>query len=187
MYSTDFNNFALQMLPPNYRLDAHTGWMQAQLAPMVWANDNFFEDFVNGSSYPDYNAGTTYGYQDRVISDHAVYESKQSGNTGNALTDSDWWFKVQDNYIGVYERIKYNSTKLILEFALNKWFGGTFKQPPDTSDIYITKNATNIRPFVTGDTTEASAVGYDISTGLDRKSTRLNSSHSAKSRMPSSA
>jgi hypothetical protein len=166
MYSTDYNDFAIQMLPPNYRLPSHEAWMKSQLVPMVWANDNFFEDFMNGSNYSAYSGATTYGYQDRVISDRAVYESLQASNTGNALTDGDWWIKVQDNYIGVYERIKYNSTKLVFEYALNKWFGGTFRQPTNTSDIYITKNNTTIRTFVTGDTTEASAVGYDTSSGF---------------------
>lgn len=166
MYSTNYNDFAVNVLPPNHRLPVHKAWVKALCAPMVWANNNFFEDFVNGSSYAAYNAGTTYGYQDRAIYDHAVYESKQAGNTGNDVTDSDWWFKVQDNYIGVYERIKYNSTKLVLEYALNKWFGGTFQQPPSTSSIYITKNTTTIRAFTTGDTSDASAVGYDTSSGF---------------------
>lgn len=166
MYTTDYNDFAVQMLPPNYRLPSHEAWAKAQLAPYVWVNDNFFKDFVNGSNYAAYSALTTYGYQDRVISDKAVYESLQASNTGNALTDADWWIKVQDNYIGVYERIAYNSTKLVFEYALNKWFGGTFRQPSSTSDIYITKNATTVRAFVTGDTADASAVGYDTSTGF---------------------
>ena len=166
MYSTNYNDFAVNVLPPNHRQTVHKSWVKALVSPMVWANTNFFEDFLNGSSYAAYNSGTTYGYQDRVIYMNAVYESKQASNTGNAITDTDWWFQVQANYIGVYERIKYNSTKIVLEYALNKWFGGTFRQPNSTSDIYITKNASVAQSFVVGlteDTTSAS--GADDSTG----------------------
>ncbi len=37
------------------------------------------------------------------------------------------------------ERIQYNGSKVVLEYALNKQFGGTFRQPPLLSDIFTTK------------------------------------------------
>lgn len=187
MYSTDYNDFAIQMLPPNYRLPAHEAWAKAQLVPSVWVNDNFFKDFMNGSSYSQYSALTTYGYQDRAISDRAVYESLQTNNIGNALTDTDWWIKVQDNYIGVYERIAYNSTKLVLEYALNKWFGGTFRQPPNTSDIYVTKNATLIQSFVVGLTEVlSSSVGIPTSDGYVGNTTVYGSNADFSINIPTS-
>lgn len=53
-----------------------------------------------------------------------------------------YWIPVQSNFIGANERASYSCSKLIFEYALNKWFGTTFRQPPvGTSDIYITTNS----------------------------------------------
>lgn len=46
---------------------------------------------VTEADYPAYNAGTTYGLGDRVISNHRIYRSVQVDNLGNALSDIDWW------------------------------------------------------------------------------------------------
>lgn len=170
MYSTDFDNFAIQMLPPNYRLDKHIAWMQAQLAPMKHANDNFFEFFVFGDTLTDYDPSITYGYQDRVRYNGAVYESQQAGNTNNSVLDTDWWVLYNDNWVGVYERIAYNATKLVFEYALNKWFGGVFRQPPLTSDIYITNSANVAQTFVIGQTI-GSTIGKTVSSEFIPKET----------------
>ena len=45
----------------------------------------------------------------------------------------------------------------------------------------------NVRLTLTESDTKVSRVGLSDANGLDRKSTRLNSSHLARSRMPSSA
>jgi hypothetical protein len=46
--------------------------------------------------YNEYAAGTTYGDGDLVTDEasHTIYESQQAANTGNALTDTDWWLEV---------------------------------------------------------------------------------------------
>jgi hypothetical protein len=48
------------------------------------------------TTYDEYAAGTTYGSGDWVIdaTAHLIYESQQAANTGNALTDTDWWLEV---------------------------------------------------------------------------------------------
>lgn len=167
MYSTNYRGFAIQTLPPNYRLDNDISWAIARIIPMIWANEMFFNDFIDGSSYPIYSSGTTYNYQDKAIYHKEVYMSLQDSNTGNDVTDSDWWIKINNNFIGVYERVAYNATKLLFEYALNKYFGGTFAQPPSTSDIYITNVVTNAQSFVVGITEDgSSAVGTTTSTGF---------------------
>lgn len=63
------------------------------------------------------------------------------------------WIQVQPNFIGANERASYSCQKTIYEYALNKWFNTTFRQPltPDTSDsgsdIYITNNTINQPQF----------------------------------------
>jgi hypothetical protein len=162
MYSTDYNDYAVLMLPPNYRLDRHKAWMRSQLAPMVWSNERFFEKFIDGDNSAEYNAGTTYAFQDRVKYNGAIYESQQDSNTGEDINDTDWWVLYNTNWVGASERILYSASKLIFEYALNKWFGGTFAQPPSTSDIYITNNASVAQTFYIGITT-GSNVGKTVS------------------------
>lgn len=187
MYSIDFNNFAVQTLPPNYRLTIDSAWAKSRLAPMVWANEMFFEDFIEGSSsYPTYSGATTYNYNDKVIYQKEVYVSLQDSNTGNSVTDSEWWLKINTNFIGAYERIAYNATKLLFEYALNKYFGGTFRQPPNTSDIYITNVDTDPQSFVVGLTDEpSSAVGVDTSTGFVGNTTVYDASVDFEINIPS--
>lgn len=56
------------------------------------------------------------------------------------------WVKVTGNFIGANERASYSCQKTIYEYALNKWFNTTFRQPltvltsDSGSDIYITNN-----------------------------------------------
>lgn len=50
------------------------------------------------------------------------------------------WIQVQPNFIGANERASYSCQKLIFEYALNKWFNTTFRNPPSVSDIYIKAN-----------------------------------------------
>jgi hypothetical protein len=48
------------------------------------------------TTYDEYAGGTTYALSDWVIdaTNHKIYESQQAANTGNALTDTDWWLEV---------------------------------------------------------------------------------------------
>ncbi|MGL4362005.1 MAG: hypothetical protein ACRCSG_01760, partial [Cellulosilyticaceae bacterium] len=75
------------------------------------------------------------------------------------------WYKTQDNFVGIDERMKYTSQKIIFEYALNKWFGTTFSQPPLVSPIYIVNN-NNTGVFLVSETSiNTSQVGlYDSDT-----------------------
>jgi hypothetical protein len=48
----------------------------------------------------------------------------------------------------------------VLEWAMNKWFGTTFRQPPNVSDIYITNNSVPIEVFRCGGIEDISSVVY---------------------------
>jgi hypothetical protein len=68
--------------------------------------------------------------------------------------------KVQDNFIGVDERVKYNGHVILLEYALNKYFGTTFRQPPNVSDIYLETFTKPKAVFVVGGGESNSSVTY---------------------------
>ena len=50
----------------------------------------------------------------------------------NLVTDTAFWLKVSDNYIGIRERTLWNSQKIIFESSLNRWF--------QTTGIFIINN-----------------------------------------------
>jgi hypothetical protein len=103
--------------------------------------------FRTGSTATLWTAGT-YALGAQVIYQNQVYESSKTSNTDTPPSAT--WRLIQTNYIGVFEQVAYNGQKIVLEYALNKWFKTTFRQPPSVSDIYITLNTLPIYPFIVG-------------------------------------
>jgi len=61
------------------------------------------------------------------------------------------WVKVTPNFLGANERASYSAQKLIFEYALNRWFKTTFRQPVvGLSDIYININSNTANQFFWG-------------------------------------
>jgi len=150
IYDIDFSKTSVQLLPPDKRFKKQVAWINVLMSPLQWLRNLWFGDYINGAVYSDWNNVSTYSKYDRVKYNKSIYESLVDDNTNNNPTDANYWFQVQVNFIGVSERVNYNGQKLVLEFALNKWFGTTFRQPPLVSDIYI--NNADVIPgvFVVG-------------------------------------
>ena len=70
------------------------------------------------------------------------------------------------------KRIKYDGSKIILEYALNKEFDTVFRQPPNISDIFISNLPPVARGFRIG-LTEA----HTSSVGLSGSSDSIGSSY----------
>lgn len=73
------------------------------------------------------------------------------------------------------KRLKYNGEKIVLEYALNIRFGGTFRQPPLVSDIY-TENLTAVEVgFLIGETEAySSTIGFTEDYGNSFQLTALD-------------
>lgn len=72
-----------------------------------------------------------------------VAPASATDNPADALAwvEPYYWVKVQDNFIGANERVMYNASRLIFEWALNKWFFTNYRDPvAGVSDIYIKPN-----------------------------------------------
>lgn len=165
-YSINYTNLVYDNLPPDKRLPRHAKWLISLLSPLSWLKDLFFIDYWQGAVYPGYTPLTTYAKGDRVIWRRAVFMSLQNGNILHPIPQPGWWTKVQDNYMGLEERILYNGHKLVLEVALNKWMETTFRQLPGISDIYITTIAPTDLSFIAGaDEPSSSWVGRTDSLG----------------------
>lgn len=156
-YNVNINQASIELLPPDKRYPVNISLIQGLLKPLQWARDSFFSTYYEGSSAPIYTAGT-YAYGDEVIYQKKVYSSLKSANTDSPTVATSWYLK-SDNFIGLKERVLFDGGKLVLEYALNKEFSGTFRQPTtpqgitDTkSDIYITNDTSVKYGFFVGQT-----------------------------------
>lgn len=120
------------------------------------------KDYKEGSTASPYSAGT-YGKYDQVIYNQAVYESLKGSNT-DAPDIGSSWIKIIDLFLPSNETQYYDANKISLEYALNRYFGTTFNNPPTLSDIFIDTNVNANPTFVCGlIESQSSAVGIDSS------------------------
>lgn len=161
IYDVNYSKLGQQMLPPDKRAARQRAWIAAALYPIQWLRDLWLGSYRSGGTgYPPYINSTTYGKGERVVYRYSVYESNVSGNLGNDPLNTTYWTKVQDNFIGVNERIRYTGHVLVLEYALNRYFGTVFRQPPNVSDIFIQDNVKPQSVFVIGGDEDSSSVIY---------------------------
>lgn len=150
IYDLDTDQQVVELLPPDKRFTITVSWLQAVLKSSVhWLRDNTLTRYRQGSADPQYVPGT-YAYGAYVKFQKAVYVSLIANNTDNPTVTTSW-YQVQNNFIGINERILYNGQRIILEYALNKWFGTIFRQPGSIrSDIYLVTNPQPVSNFLIG-------------------------------------
>ena len=156
------DSFAVNFLPPKKRLPIYKAWVKTLVKPLQVLYNTMFGTFKDGNTAPLWVTATAYAVGDQVqYEDKSVYECWVA-NTGELPTNTDYWFKIQDNFVGIEPRCKYNAQHLLFEWALNEWFGTTFVNTPGASDIYIDVTGANTGAFLVGYTpTESSYVVFD--------------------------
>jgi len=159
IYDIDFSKFAPQMLPPDKRYTRSVAWLKILLSPIQYLRNLYFGSYRTGSTVIVYAPGT-YAKYVQVRYNKIVYESLKNGNVDLPTVTASWKV-VQQNFIGLSERIYYNGQKLTLEYGMNKWFGTTFRQPNNQSDIYITNNALAISVFRVAADEDSSSVVFN--------------------------
>ena len=158
IYNFSYTQKILELLPPDKRGAAMVAWLYDLLAPVGHDYYDVFVDYKTGSNYDLWVAGS-YPLKAKVQYGQSVYESIIDSNTLEP-TNTAGWRLYQEYFIGVDERILYNHGKLILEYALNKRFSTSFRQPPLISDIYIETNEPPYSVFVVGQIEEESSISY---------------------------
>lgn len=144
------DSFAVNFLPPKKRLPIFKAWVKTLVNPLQVLYNTMFGTFKDGNSAVDWVTATSYAVGDQVkYSDKAVYQCWVA-NTGELPTNTDFWFKIQDKFVGIEPRCKYNAQHLLFEWALNEWFGTTFVNVPGASDIYIDVTGANQDAFFVG-------------------------------------
>jgi len=159
IYDVDLNKIAVQTAPPDKRYPLMVAWLKVLIKPIQWLRDLWMGSYRTGSSAVAWIVGATYSKYDRVLYKQKVYESLTDNNTDAPYVQSSWMV-IQDNFIGVFERVLYTGNKLIFEYAINKYFGSVFRQPPGVSDIYLTVAAKPSSVFIVGGTEQTSSIVY---------------------------
>lgn len=150
IFDINFDLFANELLPPDKRNPENFAMLRGFLEGQRWIHDLLFDSYKVGSTAPKWTPGT-YNQYDQVVYNKIVYSSLSNNNTATP-TNSTFWEKIQDSFLGVDQRVLFNGSKLIVEYALNNQFGTIFRQPPNQSDIYITNIAAVAIGFLIGNT-----------------------------------
>ncbi|HKC67698.1 MAG TPA: hypothetical protein VKG26_05675 [Bacteroidia bacterium] len=112
----------------------------AYLSPTIKLQGDISNNYLGSLTYIAYNNSTSYIVGARVTSGRASYECIQA-NTGAPLLDTNYWYKISDDTIGLSERLNYNCQTMQLEYILNKRFNNlTSIYPPydnPSGNIYI--------------------------------------------------
>jgi len=146
IYVIDFSLLWEKLYPPILRQSLHLAWGTVVTKPLQRLRNLAFEDYANGSIATRYDNSTAYSVGDEVYyTNRSVYKCIEA-STGNIPTDTTYWTKILDNRIGVRERIKYDSRKVLFEYALNRWFDVPSADP----QIYITNNTIYGTAFIMG-------------------------------------
>lgn len=143
IYDVNYGKVGPQLLPPDKRFPRLLALLKVLLSPLQWVRDLWLGSYRVGSDVLPWLNSTVYKKYDRVLYKQKVYESLIDNNTAPPTLQASWMV-VQQNFIGVFERVLYNGNRLIFEYAINKYFGTRFRQPPNRSDIYT---ATYPKPF----------------------------------------
>jgi hypothetical protein len=164
-FDIDYSQQVVEILQPDKRKPVTIGFLTALTkSTLQFLRDAFLGRYRLGSTDPAWSAGT-YARGAFVQYQKSVWVSLIDGNTDTPGTTQNW-YQTQANFLGLSERILYNGQKVILEYALNRWFGTNFVQPgAGTSDIYLTTNVQSLAVFRFGDTESiSSSFFYDRST-----------------------
>lgn len=156
IYDINFDDFAVQMLPPDKRYVRMTAWVRILLSPLQYLRDLWFGSYRTGSTAAQWTNSAPYPKYSLVKYNKIIYESLIDNNTDLPTVVASWRV-VQQNFIGLSERIYYNGQKLTLEYAMNTWFGTTFRQPPTASDIYVSNNTVTVPVFRSGGDEDSSS------------------------------
>lgn len=155
-FNINYNTLVQQLIPPLIRKPKEIAWLKSLAKPLQYNNDNFIT-YISGDTSNVYNNLSAYTTGDTVVYTNLSVYSSISGSTGTTPTDSNYWTKINDNYIGAIERGHYNAQKYLFEYALNRWFlvsgtttASTYGQA--YNNIYIENNTATTVTMLMGQT-----------------------------------
>src|ERR1700751_997828 len=133
---------------PVVRQNKFIALLKAFLAPLVKLQNDIKNNYLAGATYAQYSGVAVYSYGDRVTLDilagNASYEYiNPTPSAGNYVTNTNYWYQLTKDNIGLTERLNFNAAKMQLEYILNRRFSPLTVTPPFGSAggiIYILNN-----------------------------------------------
>ena len=148
-YNVNFSNKWEEMMPPNKRQSIYLKWGKVLLYPLQWLHARFFVDYKDGSYAANWNNSIIYPKDSFVrYTNKSIYCSIKDTPAGITPVDIRYWYKTQDVFIGLTDRLKYTSQLISFEYALNSYFNITFVQPPSVNTIFILNNNIDVNSFL---------------------------------------
>lgn len=150
IYDINFFQTAQELSPSFRRTEEEFEGLNAAFAEPMNDLNLIFKWYRESSTAGAYNNATVYNFGDVVRYAKVVYlrnEVTDGYAAGIEPTNTTYFTKILDLFIGTDERVKYQSQKLVFEYALNRFFETTFRQPPLVSDIYITRDYSDLTDF----------------------------------------
>lgn len=164
IYSYDNKIVAEQIAPPTLRQPKFLSWLYVITKPVQSLWDLIFNDYKDGTTvYYDLDntfflppLGYVFSVGEVIKYSKGIYICVETF-TYSGTIDLTKFNKLQDNFLGVEERIKYNSQKILFEYAMNTWFS-----VPNVSipyPIFITNNFIQSETiFLMGGSSETSSL-----------------------------
>jgi len=164
IYSIDTAQMSSDLLPSSKRTTENKSLIKSLLSAFSRLHNAFYY-YLYGAEPAGLWGGGPYNKYDIVYTvDGNVWESLEDSNTDEP-GKSTKWKKILPLFWGVNEGQNFSGNRLELEYALNKILGGTYVDPPFTSDIYIDPEIAETPTFLVGEEEpESSAVGSEGST-----------------------
>jgi len=165
IYDIDFGVLTQVLLPPKFRKPRWIAWLKSLVTPLQWTKDNTFDKFRFGwddALAQKYDTIITYHIDDLVLFRNKVYVCIKTTTAGIDPTNTTYWFKILDDWVGADERIMYCGQTLTLTYLLNRHFGLTFRQPNGVSDIHLENSINQPSLFKIGfDESESSLISIE--------------------------
>jgi hypothetical protein len=140
MYDVNYNTAIENLLVPDKRTKKTLAFNIALALGIANNHNLLFNIYKNYNIIANWNNAFTYDKNDLVKYGKSIFQSIDNGNVSRP-TNASKWRLVSENFLGSDFRLSITGEKLNLEYALNTWFGSTFRQPSvGISDIYITTN-----------------------------------------------
>lgn len=149
IYDQNYSQISTDLQPPHKRLKGWRGWYASLLSPLQRDQDLIFNSYANGSTVADWVASTPYVYLQQVrYVDGSIYELQNVAGLTSATPpniDTANWLKVQLTWIGARERARYRTSKIAVEYILNKYFqvpptGLPFQGASHVNQIFLSRD-----------------------------------------------
>jgi hypothetical protein len=150
MYSFNATYLVEKLTPPALRQARILAYLRVLTVSLSYKWLDFLE-FINSSSYPDFDISSPYTVGDRVKYGYAIYECVKNASLIIPYGNPDYWLLINKDFVGIDARRKFNSQKIVFEYVLNLYLNTT---PTTIPLIYTTRNTVDANGFYIG------SIGY---------------------------